>query len=162
MAPAGWEGFFTAQAAAFAALTGLVFVALSINLKQVLAGPGLPGRAGEAVIVLAEPLLIGLIGLIPGQTVPALGWELLAVGAAGWLVIGAILFNDRGSIAERPPFERGVRVGMVQAATLPFVVGGALLAAGSAGGLNWIAAGTAACLIDGLVSAWVLLVEILR
>ena len=56
------NGYFTAQAGAFAALTGLVFVALSNNLKKILESPGLPGRAGEAVILLVEPVLIGLLG----------------------------------------------------------------------------------------------------
>ena len=62
-----WNGYFTAQAGAFAALTGLVFVALSNNLKKILESPGLPGRAGEAVILLVEPVLIGLLGLLPHQ-----------------------------------------------------------------------------------------------
>jgi hypothetical protein len=38
-----WETFFAAQVGASAALAGLVFVALSINLKEILDLPGLPG-----------------------------------------------------------------------------------------------------------------------
>jgi hypothetical protein len=34
--PADWEPFFTALIAAAAALTGLLFVAVSINLNQIL------------------------------------------------------------------------------------------------------------------------------
>ena len=68
---ADWNSFFTAQAGAFAALTGLVFVALSINLKEILSSPGLPGRAGEAVIVLVTPVLVGLSGLLPHQSARA-------------------------------------------------------------------------------------------
>jgi len=66
---ADWNGFFTAQARAFAALTGLVFVALSINLKEILSSPGLPGRAGEAVIVLVTPVLVGLLAFSPVKAV---------------------------------------------------------------------------------------------
>ncbi len=46
-ATAGWETFFVAEVGAAAALTGLLFVAVSINLTKVLAFPQLPGRAGS-------------------------------------------------------------------------------------------------------------------
>ena len=75
---AEWNTFFTAQAAAAAALTGLVFVALSINLRQILADPALPGRAGEALLLLVQPVIVALAALIPRQPAHALGGELLA------------------------------------------------------------------------------------
>ena len=43
---AEWESLFVAEAGASAALAGLLFVALSINLERILKGIGLPGRAG--------------------------------------------------------------------------------------------------------------------
>jgi hypothetical protein len=43
-APA-WAGFATAVAAATATLTGLLFVAVSINLQRILQYPNLSGRA---------------------------------------------------------------------------------------------------------------------
>lgn len=46
---AEWESLFVAEADASAALAGLLFVALSINLERILKGIGLPGRAGEAI-----------------------------------------------------------------------------------------------------------------
>jgi hypothetical protein len=44
---ADWEGLFLAGAGASAALAGLLFVAISINLDRILKGRGLPGRAGR-------------------------------------------------------------------------------------------------------------------
>ena len=44
-----------------AALTGLVFVALSINLRQILGGPGLPARTGEAIVGIIVCLLVGVL-----------------------------------------------------------------------------------------------------
>jgi modulator of FtsH protease len=51
-----WHTFFSTQAEVSAALTGLVFVALSINLKQILSLPGLADRAGEALLLLLLPV----------------------------------------------------------------------------------------------------------
>ena len=61
----GWDSFFVAGTGAAAALTGLVFVALSINLTQILSAPGLPGRAGETIAMLTEAVVISLLGLVP-------------------------------------------------------------------------------------------------
>ena len=49
---ADWSNFFVAEVGAAAALTGLVMVAVSINLAQVLAVPTLPGRAAETLFLL--------------------------------------------------------------------------------------------------------------
>ena len=157
-----WNPLFTAQTGAFAALTGLVFVALSINLKQILSSPGLPGRAGEAVIVLVEPVLIGLLGLLPHQSVRTLGAELLVIAIVGWATITAILVSGRHALRQRPGFEMASRIALVQIATLSIIVAAALLLTGNASGLYWQMAGTGFCLVAGMTDAWVLLIEILR
>jgi len=50
--PTHWTNFAVALAGVAAVLAGLVFVALSVNLERILRVAGLPGRAGETVIVL--------------------------------------------------------------------------------------------------------------
>ena len=157
-----WGTFFETQAAAFAAVTGLVFVALSINLKVILTTPGTTGRAGEALVVLVEPVLLGLAGLVAHQSMRALGTEWLVVGVVGWLVVTAIIVRGRSALRDRTAPEAGVRLLGAQAATLAVVVGATLLAAGTADGYYWQAAGVALCLVVGIADAWVLLVEILR
>jgi hypothetical protein len=42
-----WNTLLAVQAGAAATLTGLVFVAVSINLAKIVAYPGLPSRAAE-------------------------------------------------------------------------------------------------------------------
>jgi hypothetical protein len=47
---AGWENFFVAQVGAAAALSGLVFVAVSTSLPRIVANKHLRGRAPEVEI----------------------------------------------------------------------------------------------------------------
>ena len=73
-------GLFLAAAGASAALTGLLLVAISINLDRILQGRGLPGRAGEAMVLLVAVLVVSMLGLVPGQSPTMLGTELLGTG----------------------------------------------------------------------------------
>jgi hypothetical protein len=158
----GWSTFFAAQVGAGAALTGLVFVALSINLKQILAFPGLPSRAGEAIILLMQPVVIGALALIPGQPLIALGIEVLVVGALTWLQITKMIWQTRAVLAKLPEWQWLTRIGFAEAATLPQLVAGGLLVAGVRQGLYVEAGALFICIVDGVLDAWVLLVEILR
>jgi hypothetical protein len=54
------------------------------------------------------------------------------------------------------------RAAMSAAVGLLVVVGGALLATGASAGFYWIAAGDIVCMIAVVLSAWVLLIEIMR
>jgi hypothetical protein len=159
---ASWQSFFTAQVTVGAALTGLVFVALSINLKQILAYQGLAGRAGEALLVLLVPVFAGLAGLLPQSSLRALGAEILGINLIAWAAVSAIIVKGHKAMKARPWNEYVIRIVGAQAAVLPGVVAGGLLLAGGPGGLWWQAAGAAACIAVGVGDAWVLLVEILR
>lgn len=75
--PSEWTDFFVASAGASAALTGLVFVAVSINIDRILALPGVPERALETVLTLLGVVLVSLVALLPGVSIEALGALLL-------------------------------------------------------------------------------------
>ena len=84
-----WGDFAVAAAGASAALAGLLFVAISINLRTIVDSPRIPGRAAHALILLATPIFLSLAVLIPQGPV-ALGVELLVAAAVvgptlGWL-----------------------------------------------------------------------------
>jgi hypothetical protein len=79
---AEWESLFVAEAGASAALAGLLFVALSINLERILKGSGLPGRAGEAIVLLLTVLVVSTFGLVPGRSPRVLGAEVLGLGCS--------------------------------------------------------------------------------
>jgi hypothetical protein len=69
--PETWHDLFIAAAGATAALSGLIFVAVSINLRDILAeqkkigSSYLTGRALESLVALLIVLGISLVGLDP-------------------------------------------------------------------------------------------------
>jgi hypothetical protein len=97
-----WQVYFAAQAGAAAALSGLIFVALSLNLERILKLPSLPERAAEALIVLVQPLLVGLAGAAPALSLPSLGIACLTIGGAAWLFV-TILVVGAWPLARRRP-----------------------------------------------------------
>jgi hypothetical protein len=159
---ASWQTLFATQAGVGAALTGLVFVALSINLKQILAIPSLANRAGEALLLLLLPVINGLVGVLPQTSWRAVGGELLAVALTLWVVVSLILARARKDGHGRPAHEFAIRVGTAEAAVVPAIVAGCLLLGGNLDGMWWQAAATILCIVAGVSDAWVLLVEILR
>jgi hypothetical protein len=157
-----WQTLFATQAGVGAALTGLVFVALSINLKQILAIPSLANRAGEALLLLLLPVINGLVGVLPQTSSRAVGGELLAVALTLWVIVSLILARARKDGHGRPAHEFAIRVGTAEAAVVPAIVAGCLLLTGNLDGMWWQAAATILCIVAGVADAWVLLVEILR
>jgi len=86
-APALWTSFFSAEVGASAALTGLLFVAVSINLSKIVALPHLTPRAAKALATLVGILFAASFGLAPGQPREQLGWELVGTGMLAWAAI---------------------------------------------------------------------------
>lgn len=79
--PAAWQNFYVMMGGANAALTGLVFVALSIHLREVLEHPLLRPRAVIALTVLTTQIVIAAIVLTP-QSSQLMGAEIFGVNAA--------------------------------------------------------------------------------
>jgi len=157
-----WSGFGEAVATAAAALAGLLFIAVSINLKQILEFASLPTRAAQTLIMFVTPLIVALLVITPGQARIALATELMATG----LVIGGVqlyldLTAEKGD--EVTLWRR--MIGAVFPAVFSsgcLVLAGATFAAEAGGGLYWLVPSVLAAIIFGLINVWVLLVEILR
>jgi hypothetical protein len=160
--PTAWQTFFAAEVNAAAALTGLVVVAISVNLMRILEQELLPARAAEALIALVGALVLTSLMLLPGQPLRVQGAECGVVGTV--MLAGPFSFQLRAYRSDTPN-ERAhplIRALLSSLGGVPMLVAAALLAQGSAAGLYWAAGGVILSLIAGVVGAWVLLVEILR
>jgi len=75
------------------ALTGLLFVAVSLSRERIAGHPALRGQAGQTLVLLVLPLLLAVVLVLPGASRSALGGclqlagddELYWVAAAGTL-----------------------------------------------------------------------------
>jgi modulator of FtsH protease len=92
--PAAWQNFYLMMGTANAAITGLVFVALSIHLREVLDHPVLKPRAVVALVVLTSQIVIAAIVLTP-QSREWMGAEILLLNA----VFLALNVRHRTSLA---------------------------------------------------------------
>jgi hypothetical protein len=156
--PEAWHDFGVAVAGLAGALTGLLFVAVSIK-SDVLAGSrSLASRAAQTLVLFMTPA-IGALVLTAPQPGTALGGELLGVAAISGVALrildrraghdptsGVARYIERAS----PNMVTAVLVGV---AGLTF-----LLKAG--GGLYWMIPAVVAGLVGGVVNAWLFLVRL--
>lgn len=160
--PAAWSPFFSAQVGASAALAGLIFVAISINLPKIMVGHQLIPRCAQALFILMGVLLASTFCLVPGQSAMVLGSELAGLGALVWIAATICQWVA----AHKNPYvrrrQRVLHMMLTQFATVPCIASGISMLAHRGGGLDWLFAGTVFSFITALVDAWVLLIEIQR
>jgi hypothetical protein len=159
--PAEWHDLFVTAGGSAAALTGLIFVAVSINLREIIAAVHLPVRAGETLSTLVALLLLSLFLLTPGQGRVVLGTEILALGA----VMAGLPLAIRMRLSRAPGDSllwTVVPVAIILAATVPMIVAGSTLLAGAGGGLYWLLPALVLGFAGSVFNAWILLVEIHR
>ena len=161
MLPA-WESFFTTEVGASAALAGLIFVGLSINISRVLSFPRLPGRAIQSLTLLAGILVVALLALVPNQTLLWLGTEISAVGLAVWMIV--LRFDFVNYAATESKYRRGyfATATLNQSCGLLYVLGGLTMVAYGGVGADLLVPATILSFLKALIDAWVLLVEINR
>jgi len=154
-----WHDFFVAQAGASAALAGLIFVAISISLDELVKYPHLLTRAAVALCLLVSVLVISSLLLAPNQSPRTAGIEILGVSAVTWLMTTLL---SAGAIRSAPaPYRRfsQIALALVQIATIPLLLAGIVVIAEGTVGLGWLVAGFVASFIVALADGWVLLVE---
>ncbi len=158
----GWHDFAVATAGAAGALAGLIIVAISVNVKEIIAGPALAARAGATIASVMVILVSASALLIPDQPALWLGLELIAFGCVAlWFQVDAarrLFAAATGTSVASKIANSAIGVGAI----LWVVLGGIVTATGSATGLGFVAVGFITIFIAAVLNAWVLMIEILR
>ncbi len=159
----GWDSFFLGQVGASAALAGMLFVAISLNLNRILSFPTLPDRALIALVLLLAILVVSSLMLIPGQSRMVIGLETLVVAIALAALAIRAGMRLRADTDRDHHGESRTSLVMFWLTILLYGAGGIIAVAGNLrAGLYWVAAAIIASFAKAILDAWVLLVEINR
>lgn len=156
---AAWTGFSSTVADVAAALAGLLFVGLSLNLKEVLAYSALPARAAATVGLLIAILLTGIFLATPGQAHHVVAVEIGAVGLVMAIGAASAALRQRGGQRSSRALYSLLLLGIP---AVLLIVGAVSLWLQRGGGLYWITAAVVTGFVSTAINAWVLLVEIKR
>ncbi len=147
--PSAWQNFYVMMGGANAALTGLVFVALSIHLREVLEHPILKPRAVVALTVLTTQIVIAAIVLIP-QSSQLTGLEIFGVNAA----FLAVDLRQRFSLVLSPTRFLSLAIRIV------YIYASVSLIVGIGGGFYVLAFAVIVTLGRTMANAWALLIAL--
>jgi hypothetical protein len=156
-----WTDFNVAMLGATAALAGLVIVAASVNIREIITSGTLTPRLAAGISALVLALIVSGLALIPEIDPRWLG-VLIVVATA---IAGSFQINATRVIARDPATEDHARVAKSVIGFLPiiaYLAAGALLAAGQTVGLLLAAAGALLAIVSAILISWIVLVEVLR
>ncbi len=154
-----WNDLF---AGAAAALTGLIFVGVSISLTKILSFPTLPNRALVSLILLLSILTFSILLLVPRKNANLIGWELSIIGIIVWFFVTRI--DIKIYRANEQQYKRRYLLNTLfnQLAIIPYIIGGLCILFNSKAGFYWVVPAFILSFIKSVLDAWVLLVEINR
>lgn len=156
-----WSEFNVAMAGATAALAGLVIVAASVNIGEIVKVRALTARLAAGIATLVLAIVGSALGLAPMISPAWFGAVLLvATVGAGILQVQA----TRAIFAEHHPAARA-KLPKSVFGFLPIAAyagGGIAVLAESSAGLYLVAAGCLLAIVSGILVSWVALVEVLR
>ena len=165
----GWSEFNVAMVGATAALAGLLIVAMSVNIGEIVKTATLPSRAAAAIATLVVAIVATALGLVPGQPHWLYGAEVLTAT----LIACVLEVHAIRTIMDEPGTTGGERIAKSLAGLVPltaFIIGAVLLIVGGAvgelalvaAGLAFLAAGSVLAVVTAILYAWIVLVEVLR
>jgi modulator of FtsH protease len=150
--PGEWGNFAIGLTTASGALTGLVFVAVSIRVREVLDDPFHRRRTESTFVILLATLTASLLLLIPSQGRVAVALEMLLIGVV--LVYRAV--NTWAVVRASLRREAVLSYAIGTFAHVLLCLGAISLLAEAAGGLYIVAGALVIELIRALSDIWVL------
>jgi hypothetical protein len=155
---APWVGFGEALAAMAGALTGLLFVALSVKGAALAVSRSLRSRAAQTLVLFMTSVLIAVF-LVAPQPAAALGAELLAVAAGSGTAL--LILDRRAGHGSDQVVARYVEKFSPNTITAVLVgVAGLTFLVKAGGGLYWLIPAAVASLGGGVVNTWLFLVKV--
>jgi hypothetical protein len=153
--PADWHDFGTMIGGASGALTGLLFVSVSLNASRIAGHTGLRASAAQTLTLFITPLFIAAALLVPDQPDWVLGAELMTTGLLGTLIL---LVNHRLKAGLADDDRRLISIFNRPAPNVITMVlitaSGVVLAAGQSAGLYLLFPATVTGFVSGVLNAW--------
>jgi hypothetical protein len=156
---AAWTDFASTVAGGAAALAGLLFVGLSLNLSDILKYHGVPARAATTLGVTVAILLTAIFVATPGQDHRALAAE---IGVLGVMAAVGVIVGLRQQRSGEHPVRAQMSTLLLGVPALMLIAAAVSLWLQRGGGLYWVTAAVATGFASATANAWVLLVEIRR
>jgi hypothetical protein len=156
-----WGNFATIAGSASAALTGLLFVAVSLNRERVTNHPALRGEAGQTLVLFLLPLLVAILLVIPGTSGPALGAGIIVLAFLAGTAL--ILIGERKRPDGDGPEDSLARLldsVSPNLLTMVLIVAAGCLQLAGDDGLYLLAIATVLSLLGGVINAWLFLTRL--
>jgi len=157
-----WNDFFVAVTGAAAALTGLIFVGISINLKDILEIPILTIKASVALILLLSILIFSILLLVPHSSLKITGIVFTFLGMVVWGLVTKADLRVYSKTIKDYKNHHLLNLFIDQFAILPYACAGILMLLGREYGIYLIVLSITISFIKSVFDAWVLLIEIKR
>jgi hypothetical protein len=150
--PADWQDFAQMIGGASGALTGLLFVAVSLNASQIGEHEGLRASAAQTLVLFITPLTMAAALLTPRQPSWVAGTELMAIGViASWILLTLKRGLADDELRLLSLFDRRAPNVLVM---LLFVASGVALICGANVGLYLLLPAALVAFISGVLNAW--------